>query len=162
MTWPVLLWGLAATAVLTTILYGSQALGLSRLSLTLVVGTLFTADRKWANILGAVVYAIGGWLFALLYVGGFEVVSLGTWWFGAILGILHGLFLLAVGLPVMAYVHPRMASPYDGPTSRRRLEPPGPFGLNYGRPTPVTTVVAHTLYGLILGLCFQLWAAGNP
>ena len=73
-----------------------------------------------------------------------------TWWIGAILGALHGLFLL-VSLPVMAQVHPRIASEYDAPSSEPKLEPPGFLGLNYGHRTPLTTLLAQMLYGAILG-----------
>jgi len=59
-----LLWGLIATVTMTTILQGSQGLGLSRLSLPFLVGTLFTANRNKAVVIGFIVYVIGGWLFA--------------------------------------------------------------------------------------------------
>jgi hypothetical protein len=61
------LWGLIATVAMTTILSGSQGLGLSRLSLPFLVGTIFTANRSKATIFGFILYVIGGWLFALLY-----------------------------------------------------------------------------------------------
>jgi hypothetical protein len=44
-----------------------------------------------------------------------------------------------------------MATEYDGPTYRRRLQPPGFFGLNYGYRTPLATILGHALYGAILG-----------
>ncbi|MEJ2440292.1 MAG: hypothetical protein P8Z72_11590 [Gammaproteobacteria bacterium] len=72
-------------------------------------------------------------------------------WFGALIGALHGLFLLIVAMPLLPHLHPRIATEYDGPDANRRLEPPGFLGLNYGRMTPVTTVIGHMLYGAILG-----------
>ena len=33
----------------------------------------------------------------------------------------------------------------------RRLQPPGFLALNYGYRTPLTTIAAHALYGLVLG-----------
>ena len=74
-----------------------------------------------------------------------------TWWIGTIAGFVHGLFLLFVMLPTVPHFHPRMATEYDGPTDIRRLEPPGFLGLNYGYLTPVTTLIAQTSYGLVLG-----------
>lgn len=147
----ILFWGLVATAVMTTILEGGQGLGLSRLSLPFLFGSFVTSDRHWAYILGFVTYTIGGWLFAMLYYVLFFNLGFGTWWLGAIVGFLHGLFLLAVMLPLMPHVHPRMASEYDGPTLKRRLEPPGFFGLNYGGRTPLLTLVGQVVYGIILG-----------
>jgi hypothetical protein len=58
------LWGFAATAVMSTILEGSQALGLSRLSLPFLVGTWFTSSRRAAAVIGYFSYLVGGWVFA--------------------------------------------------------------------------------------------------
>ena len=146
----VMLWGLAATAVLTTVLQGSQGLGLSRLSLPFLFGTFVTADRGTAVIVGSLMYLAGGWFFAILYFLVFASLGASNWWIGAMLGALHGLFLL-VSLPAMAQVHPRIASEYDAPSSEPKLEPPGFIGLNYGYQTPLTTMLAHILYGTVLG-----------
>jgi hypothetical protein len=147
----ILLWGLVGTVAMTTIMYGSQGLGLSRLSLPFLVGTWFAGDRRKANVIGFTLYTLGGWAFAALYFAAFFHLGRATWWIGAIFGALHGLFLLVAALPLLPYAHPRMASEYDGPSETRVLEPPGFMGLNYGYGTPVTTLVAQTVYGAILG-----------
>jgi hypothetical protein len=154
-----LLWGLVATIAMTTILEGSQGLGLSRLSLPFLVGTLFTADRSRAVVWGFVAYVIGGWLFALLYFLFFASIGIATWWLGAVLGFLHGLFLLVAALPLLPYAHPRMATEHDGPPEGFRIEPPGFMGLNYGRRTPLTTLLGQTVYGATLGGFCQLSGA---
>ncbi|MGH8243988.1 MAG: hypothetical protein ACRETY_11640 [Steroidobacteraceae bacterium] len=146
-----LIWGLVATVAMTTILQASQGLGLSRLNLPFLVGTLFTRNRNAAVIVGFIAYTIGGWLFALLYFVFFASIGVATWWLGAILGFLHGIFLLVCALPLLPYAHPRMASEHDGPGHEYILEPPGFLGLNYGRRTPITTLLAQTVYGLMLG-----------
>lgn len=68
-------------------------------------------------------------------------------------GLIHGLFLMTVVLPDF---HPRMASEYEGPTLRRRLEPPGFLGLNYGHRTPFMAIAAQAIYGIVLGACFTI------
>jgi hypothetical protein len=146
-----LIWGLVATVAMTTILQGSQGLGLSRLNLPFLMGTLFTRNRNSAVIVGFIAYVIGGWLFALLYFLFFASIGFATWWLGAILGLLHGIFLLTCVLPLLPYVHPRMASEHDGPGHSYILEPPGFLGLNYGPRTPIATLLAQGVYGLILG-----------
>ncbi|WP_428487025.1 hypothetical protein [Rhodopila sp.] len=146
----VLIWALVATALMTTVLQGSQGLGLSRLSLPFLFGTFVTADRGRAVLVGSLIYLAGGWAFAVLYFFIFASLGAATWWIGAALGALHGLFLL-VSLPVMALIHPRIASAYDAPASEPKLEPPGFIGLNYGYRTPLTTLLAQALYGAILG-----------
>ncbi len=146
----VLLWALVATALMTTVLQGSQGLGLSRLSLPFLFGTFVTADRGRAVLVGSLMYLAGGWAFAVLYFIIFASVGLATWWLGAALGVLHGLFLL-VSLPAVAQLHPRIASEYDAPTGEPKLEPPGFMGLNYGRRTPLTTLLGQAIYGAVLG-----------
>ncbi|HEV3077046.1 MAG TPA: hypothetical protein VHB47_21670, partial [Thermoanaerobaculia bacterium] len=45
-----------------------------------------------------------------------------------------------------------------GPNPTSQLEPPGFLALNYGRHTPVATILAHLLYGAILGAFYTLSA----
>jgi hypothetical protein len=156
--WHMMIWGLIATVAMTTILQGAQGLGLSRLSLPFLAGTFFTADRRWAVIVGFIFYVIGGWCFAFLYFVLFASLAIYTWWLGALAGLLHGLFLLACGLPLLPYIHPRMASEYEGASAIRQLEPPGFLGLNYGRRTPLTTLAGQGVYGAALGGLPQLQA----
>ena len=152
----VAIWALIATAALATILSGSQYLGFSRLSLPLLMGSYVTGNRYRAMVWGFFLYLLGGWIFALGYWLVFLSVGFATWWFGAALGFFHGLVLLGFVLPVLPYIHPRIASEYEGPTRLRRLEPPGFMGFNYGRRTPLTTLLGHTVYGLILGACYPI------
>jgi hypothetical protein len=151
-----ILWGLIATVAMTSIMLAAQGLGLSRLSIPFLVGTFFTGDRRKAMVAGFIVYTIGGWLFAFLYFALFASVGIYAWWFGTLAGIVHGIFLLVGVLPLLPYVHPRMASEYNGVTSLRRLEPPGFMAMNYGYRTPLTTVIAQTVYGATLGGFVQL------
>ena len=157
--WSMMIWGLIATVAMTTVLQGAQGLGLSRLSLPFLAGTFFTGDRRWAVIIGFVFYVIGGWAFAFLYFLLFSSLGLYTWWLGLGAGLLHGLFLLVAALPMLPYIHPRMASEYDGASATRQLEPPGFMGLNYGPRTPLTTLAGQALYGAVLGGLPQLLVA---
>lgn len=151
----VLVWGGIATAVMTTVTEGAQLLGLSRMSLPFLFGTCFSGRRNTATVLGFILYGCGGLVFAVVYFLAFETIGGASWWLGTVLGFGHGLFLIAVLLPLMPYVHPRIPTEYDGPSAKRRLEPPGPFGLNYGRRTPLFTVLGQTLYGAILGAAWS-------
>ena len=122
----------------------------------LLVGTFFTGQRDRAVVWGYGLYVIGGWLFAFLYFLLFDSVGIHTWWFGALAGLAHGLFLLVCVLPLLPFVHPRMASEYHGVTARRQLEPPGFMAVNYGYGTPLSTLVAQAVYGAVLGAFVQL------
>ncbi|WP_198028271.1 hypothetical protein [Bradyrhizobium sp. WSM1743] len=155
------LWGLIATVAMTSILEGSRGLGFSRLSLPFLIGAFFTRQRRWAVIVGFIVYTIGGWLFAFLYFLLFASVGMFTWWFGALVGVVHGLFLLVSALPLLPFVHPRMASEYHAASTTRVLEPPGFLAMNYGYHTPLTTLIGQTVYGATLGGFVQLQQAMN-
>jgi hypothetical protein len=151
-TGDILLWGFAATLILTTIMAASKPLGLTRMDLPFLLGTLFTANRNKAPLFGFMTHLAMGWMFAFLYAAAFKSAGLYTWWFGLAIGFFHGAFVLSAGLQIIAVFHPRMARPYQGPTPTRQLEPPGFFALNYGRGTPVVTMVAHLVYGGVLGV----------
>jgi hypothetical protein len=120
------LWGLVATVAMTAVLRASQGFGWSRLSLPLLVGTFFTGQRDRAVVWGYLLYVIGG------------------------------LFLLVCALPLLPFVHPRMASEYHGVTAQRQLEPPGFMAVNYGYGTPLTMLAAQAVYGAVLGAFVQL------
>jgi hypothetical protein len=152
----ILLWGFAATVVLSTLMAGSQRLGYTRMSLPFLLGTMLTPNRDRAMFLGLLMHMMNGWLFALLYALAFESWHLATWWLGAGIGLVHALFVLTVAMPVIPAMHPRMVSEYFGPTANRQLQPPGFLALNYGRRTPILALASHVLYGAILGAFYRL------
>ena len=147
----ILLWGFAATVVLTTLTIGAQSLGLTRIDIPFIVGSMFTPDRDRAKVIGVALHMINGWGFAIVYALFFEYLREPTWWFGALMGAVQGVFVVAVLLPLLPGVHPRMVSDSRGPEPTRLLEPPGFLATNYGRKTPLVTVLVHALYGAILG-----------
>src|SRR5690606_5525638 len=91
----VLLWGFAATTILTTILRGSQALGLTRLDLPLMLGLIVTPNRDHAKAYGFLIHLLNGWVFSLVYAAFFENLDRAGLWLGSIIGLVHGLFVLA-------------------------------------------------------------------
>lgn len=149
-----LLWGVFATGVLTLIMSVSQGLGWARMSFPFMIGSVFTARRGRAMVVGFLAHLAFGCVFALLYIAVLERWQAPVWWLGALLGLYHGLFVLAVIMPVMPAVHPHMASRQHGPTPTRQLEPPGFLALNYGRNAPAITLAAHVIYGMLLGIFY--------
>jgi hypothetical protein len=151
-----LLWGFVGTVVLTALMAGSQGLGQSRINLPYLLGTMFTPNRDRAKLLGILIHFVNGWLFSLLYVAAFHAWGMSSWWLGALIGLVHASFVLAVGMPAMPSLHPRMANEQYGPTVVRQLEPPGFLGLHYGARTPVSIVLAHAIFGAIVGGFYSL------
>jgi len=147
----VLLWGFAGTLVLTTLMRASQSLGLTRMDIPFMLGTVVTPNRDLAKVVGFAMHFGNGWIFALVYALFFEALNAASWWLGAGMGLIHALFVLVTLLPLLPGLHPRMVSEFAGPEPTRQLEPPGFMALNYGFRTPLATVVAHLVYGAILG-----------
>jgi len=150
--WAALVGGFTGTLVLTTALSGATQLRLTRMDIPFLLGTAFTADRTRAKVLGYGLHFVAGLLFALAYNAFFLVVGRAGWRLGMALGLLQALFvgsaLVNVLLPA---IHPRMGTPFTAADSAPLLEPPGFMLLNYGRATPIVTVIAHLAYGAIVG-----------
>jgi uncharacterized membrane protein YagU involved in acid resistance len=146
-----LLWGFVATVVLTAIMAGSQGLGMTRMNIPYLLGTIFTPNRDRAKVLGVVFHLVNGWLFALIYIAAFHSWGQATWWLGAVTGLVHSAFVLTAGMSLLPGIHPRMANEQYGPTIVRQLEPPGFLALHYGIRTPISVVLGHLAFGAILG-----------
>lgn len=151
----VLLLGFTGTTILTTILRASQAFGRTRLDIPLMLGLIFTPDRERAKVYGFLIHLLNGWIFALFYATAFEYVRRASWWLGMAVGAVHALFVLAVGLPAVPGLHPRMATDATGPEPTLEMEPPGFMAMNYGRQTAIVTILAHLLYGAMLGAFYR-------
>lgn len=152
---PHIIGGVGGTILLTTLMSASRGLRFTRISIPFMVGTLFTANRDRAQWIGILTHLIIGYLLVFLYFGSFLTHPVRNYWlFGALIGFTHGLFVLSVGMSVLPSIHPRMASERRGPTPTRLLEPPGFLALHYGRGTPMVTLIAHVIYGAVLGVCF--------
>ena len=152
----ILLWGFAATIVLTTLTIAGQSLGLTRIDIPFIVGTMFTPNRDRAKFIGVLMHLVNGWIFAIVYALFFQQMHVATWWLGALMGCVQGLFVVVAVLPILPGMHPRMVSDFRGPEPTRLLEPPGFLAVNYGRTTPLVLLVAHATYGLILGTFYSL------
>jgi hypothetical protein len=150
--WGTLAGGLVGTVVLTSSLRLAQATGLTRMDLPLLLGTMFTADRRKASLAGYALHFFNGLAFAALYGIVFFAVGHAGWLFGAALGLVHALFaggaLITVLLPA---VHPRMGTVYTDAEETPRLEPPGFMLRNYGRYSALATILAHIAYGASVG-----------
>jgi hypothetical protein len=149
------LFGVVATTALTAVMITAQLAGVTRLDLPLVLGTLVTEDPDRARVAGFFIHLLVGQGFAFGYAAFFALLDRANWWLGALLGLLHAAVALTVLVPLLAGVHPRMATDRAGPASIAMLEPPGLLALNYGVQTPVVTTLAHVAYGVALGLLLR-------
>lgn len=152
MIWGALVGGLVGTLVLTTMLRAASELGLTRMDIPFLLGSAVTADRVRAKAIGYALHFAFGLIFAFAYYVVFAVIDESGFLLGALFGVVHALFagsaLVNILLPV---VHPRMGTGFTAAGSAPLLEPPGFLLLNYGRQTPLATILAHVAYGAIVG-----------
>jgi hypothetical protein len=145
--------GVIGTLAMSTIIKAAAELGITRMDLALLLGTVVTENRRKARAIGYVFYFVLGVAFAEAYAGFFTIVGHASWRLGALLGALHGIFvstvLVSVVLPV---VHPRMADADTAAHEITLIEPPGFLMLNYGRSTFAITLAGHIVYGALVGL----------
>ena len=150
--WGALVGGFAGTLVLTATLAAGSPLRLTRMDIPFLLGTAFTEDRSRARVVGYALHFVAGLVFALIYYAVFTALGRAGWQLGMLFGLVHALFagtaLVNVLLPA---IHPRMGTPHSAANSSPLLEAPGFMLLNYGRATPVVSIVAHLAYGAIVG-----------
>jgi hypothetical protein len=157
LNWPTsLLAGFAGTLVMTSLEAGAQQLHLTRMSVPFLLGTAFTPRRDAAKVIGSVVHLVNGQIFALLYVAIFHTLGAAGALRGAAIGFVHAAIVLLVGVPLLAALHPRIASEKEGPTELRQIEPPGPLALHYGVTTPLAVIVSHIVFGLVVGSLYRM------
>lgn len=145
-----LTFGFVATAVLTAIMVAAQLARQTRMDIPTMLGTFMTADLDRARFFGILIHFAVGQVFALFYASAFALIGRSGWLLGALFGLVHGSLALTLIIPALPSIHPRMASERSG-FEFSVLEPPALFAQNYGRRTVAVTLLAHLIYGAILG-----------
>jgi len=149
--------GVIGTLAMTTIIKAATELGVTRMDLSLLLGTVFTERRRQARAIGYVMYFVIGVVFAEAYGELFAILGHASWRLGALIGALHAVFIATVLVSVLLpVVHPRMATPDTAANEVTLIEPPGFLMLNYGRNTFLVTLAAHIVYGALVGLIVRI------
>jgi hypothetical protein len=156
-TWVGIVWaGLVAGVLAACVLWLFRTLGLTRLSATGQLGCLFYDDPRlpMAETLGFGLFlALHATLLAALCAAVLRALGGPGWGTGVAAGGLFG-FLAAAALPWL------------GKLSRcvrmGRLPPPGRFGLDWGRATPVALVAGYAAYGGVLGAVLNALSTRAP
>jgi hypothetical protein len=152
MLWGALAGGAIGTIILTSGFRVAQELGLTRMDVALLLGTVFTAKRGAASVIGYALDFVFGLVFSLLYAAVFYAVGHAGWALGLGLGFVHALFAGGVFLnALLPAVHPRMGTPWTDAEETPLLEYPGFMLANYGRHTVLVHLVLHLAYGAIVG-----------
>lgn len=103
-----LLAGLVGTVVMTMLMMMAPRMGLPKMDMLGMLGTMVAPPGGGAQALGAVMHLMMGALLAVGYalVWSWGLVGHPGWLGGALLGLVHGL-LAAMAMPMMTRMHPR-------------------------------------------------------
>jgi len=128
--------GLAGTAVMTIMMYIAPRMGMPKMDMPRMLGTMFISKESTATALGMVIHFMMGAIFAVIYALLWNLgVGSATWWWGLIFGAVHG--LIAAGMmPVILRMHPR------------------PPEMSFGAVMIVGVLMAHLVYGLVVALVY--------
>jgi len=144
-------WGFVSTIVLTVLFAVGHSMKMTRLNIPFLLGSMMTADRDKANWIGTFLNILIWTFFSFFYVAIFQSLQKADMALGALIGFAHAIFILTIVLPNLPGAHPHMASEHQGPILGKLIEPPGFLALNYGIATPFTIIIAHIIFGMILG-----------
>jgi uncharacterized membrane protein YagU involved in acid resistance len=98
--------GLVGTLVMTILMYLAPLMGMPKMDIIGMLGTMFSTNRGTARIIGIIVHFMMGAVFGIIYA---FLWSLGigspTWVWGLIFGFVHAI-LFMIAMPVMMNMHP--------------------------------------------------------
>lgn len=139
-----LLAGFAATAAMTALMYLAPMMGMPKMDIATMLGTMFLGSLGAAFWLGLMVHLMmGTLLFPVTYRFALQPGTGG----GTGRGLIFGLILWAAAnlmvMPMMGAIHPMVKS--------GMMPAPGLLMLNLGVMAPVGSLIGHVVYGALLG-----------
>lgn len=130
--------GLAGTLVMTVLMYMAPAMGMPKMDILGMLGTMFSPKQGVARVIGVLAHFMMGAVFAIVYA---LLWSLGigspTWLWGIIFGAVHAVVAMVM-IPVMMKMHPRPSQMESGPKMM------------------VGQLVVHMVFGLALALTYSI------
>lgn len=148
-----IVWGMVATIAFALFSMMGKKMGMTRMDLLDLLGSMFVEPGSSASKgVGMAMHLMNGALLGIAWAYGVGLLNLPANWltamgWGVILWLLALLMMTTVGS-----VHPAIKS--------GEQEDPGPAATNYGKMTPVGSLMGHLVYGLVLGLLYQNWPLG--
>lgn len=146
--------GLAATAVMTAVLYMGYAMGM-RMDMPMMLGTMLLPKGPAAWLLGLAMHFMMGAAFFVVYAALFDILAIedtiAGW--GALFGLAHGT-VAGAAMGMMNVMHPRMESS-AGQSGVSALPAPGFFGLRVSAMAPVAILMLHVIYGAVGGAIYS-------
>jgi len=122
-----------SAAMIVAILIGPTLLGMSRLDVTVFVGTAFTPDERRARAIGWLILSFNGSVLAIICALLWEAgIGSATWLWGLIYGAVLGILTVLL-LPLMMRFHPRAEETPEWPTWVKRCYRPSCISRRRGR-----------------------------
>lgn len=150
-SWPgAIVWGIVASLCFTLFSLMGKAMGMSRMDLLDLLGSMFVTPHSSASrALGFVIHHMNGALLAVGWAYGALLVGMKQDWFSA---LIWGIILWVLALIMLTSM-----GPFHPAIRRGEEEDPGMAATNFGKMTPVGSLIGHFVYGLVLGLLYQNW-----
>jgi len=148
-----LLAGFVATAAMTALMYLAPMMGMPKMDIATMLGSMFLTSLGAAFWLGLMIHLMMG---TLLFPVTYRLALQPSAGSGTGRGIIFGLILWAAAnlmvMPMMGAIHPMVKS--------GMMPAPGFLMLNLGLMAPVGSLIGHLLYGGLLGKLAGPKAAG--
>ena len=144
--------GIVATVVMTVLMYMGKAMLPRQMPMDILymLGSMVTPSRAPAYLVGTMMHAVNGIVFALIHTGLYQAFELeeGLVGWGALFGFVHWIaFGMAMGM--MSLMHPLVR--------RGQLADPGWFVLRYPKLNVMGALMVHLVFGLVLGALYEVW-----
>lgn len=148
-----IVWGVVATVAFTLFGMMGQRMGMTDMDILELLGsTTSRAGTAGAKAAGAVMHHMNGAVLAVAWAFGVGLLGVGANW---ATGLVWGVALTGLALIMMSSIAPFHPAIRDG-----KLRDPGPAATNYGKMTPLGSLMGHLVYGLVLGLGYQYASIG--
>jgi hypothetical protein len=143
-------WGAAGALAFTLFGLMGKAMGMTRMDVLDLLGSMFAPPHTArSQLLGVLIHHIDGALLGIAWAYGIALAQVPANWLsglvgGAILWVLAMLLMSSVGI-----IHPAIRAGTE--------EDPGPAATNLGKMSPMGALIAHLIYGIVLGALYQTW-----
>lgn len=143
-------WGIVATFAFHLFSLMGKSMDMTRMDLLDLLGSMFVRPHSSASrATGFALHHMNGALLGVAWAYGVQFVNVPANWlsglgWGIILWVLALILLTSVG-----GVHPAIRQHTE--------EDPGAAGTNFGKLTPLGSLMGHMVYGIALGLLYQNW-----
>lgn len=151
--WGLIVWGLVATVAFTAFSMIGNAMGVTRMDLLDLLGSMVAEPgTSKAKSTGLMMHLMNGVLLAIAWAYGVALLGWSATWqtglvWGVVLWVLALLLMSTIGV-----IHPAIRA--------GRQDDPGPAARNFGKMTPMASLLGHIVWGIVLGLGYQTWPLG--